>query len=72
MPRASARRAERTQLELFPTPLHVATLPPESVAVTRVRYGDERQAHRVFHDRHGWYCEEHGQGCRAVARVRDA
>ena len=78
MHRPPARRAERAQLELFPTPLHVAPLPPATVAgartrvtaVYRVRYGDERTAHRVFNDRHGWYCEEHGRGCAAVADLR--
>jgi ketosteroid isomerase-like protein len=78
MHRTAAPRARRAQLELFPTPLHVASLPPATVAgartrvtaVYRVRYGDERRAHQVFNDRHGWYCEEHGPRCEAVGDLR--
>lgn len=70
----------RPQLELFPEVVHVETLEPRRVGgaatrvrgVWRVRYGAERSAHRVFHDRHGWYCEEHGAACRAVGEARRA
>jgi hypothetical protein len=78
MPRPAAPRRARPQLELFPTPLHVSTLAPADVAgartrvaaVYRVRYGDEPRAHRVFNDRHGWYCDEHGARCEAVTDLR--
>lgn len=38
--------------------------------VWQVRYERESTAHRVFHDRHGWYCEAHGPACRAAAAAR--
>jgi hypothetical protein len=41
-------------------------------AVFRVRWGTEPRPHLVFHDRHGWYCEEHGRGCDAVEAARGA
>ncbi len=37
-----------------------------------VRYERDPAPHRVFADRHGWYCEEHGAGCRAAAAARAA
>jgi hypothetical protein len=40
--------------------------------VFRVRWGTEPRPHLVFHDRHGWYCEEHGRGCDAVEAARGA
>ena len=66
------------QLELFPDPPRVEGLDPRRVggAGTRVqgvwlvRYRSERAAHRVFHDRHGWYCETHGARCPAVEEAR--
>ena len=33
------------------------------------RIDDEREAHLVFFDRHGWYCE-HGRTCPAVGHAR--
>ena len=69
-----------TQLELFATPLRIVALDPRRAGGERtrvrdaftVRYGTEVRVHRVFHDRHGWYCDEHGAGCKAVADVRSA
>jgi hypothetical protein len=75
-------RAE--QLALFPDAVDVRALDPRAVAgagtrvrgVWLVRYAAERPGegdpgpHRVFADRHGWYCEAHGPRCRAVGAVR--
>jgi len=66
------------QLDLFPEPLHIEPLDPRRVggAKTRVegvylvRRSPATATHRVFHDRHGWYCEEHGAGCPLVAEAR--
>ena len=66
------------QLEFFPIAVTITPLDPREVlgASTRVRgvwkveYPGERRPHLVYHDRHGWYCEEHGPGCRSVKRVR--
>ena len=66
------------QIELFPEVVLVEALDARRVGgertrvrgVWRVRYETERGAHRVWHDRHGWYCEEHGPRCRAVSAVR--
>ena len=66
------------QLEFFPIAVTITPLDPREVlgASTRVRgvwkveYPGERRPHLVYHDRHGWYCEEHGPGCRSVTRVR--
>ena len=83
-PRAALRPrpaapAEPPQLELFPEPIEVEALDAARVAgartrvagVWRVRYPAEPAAHRVFHDRHGWYCEQHGRDCRAVRVARE-
>jgi hypothetical protein len=67
------------QLEFFPIAVTITPLDPRAVlggatrvrSVWRVEYPGERRPHLVYHDRHGWYCEEHGKTCRAVARVRD-
>lgn len=53
-------------------------LDPRTVAGARtrvhgvwmVRYERDRAPHRVFADWHGWYCDEHGPGCRAVVAAR--
>jgi hypothetical protein len=63
------------QLEIFPEVRHVEAVDPRQAigpgtrvsALYRVRYGDGRQVHQVYHDRHGWYCAEHGPRCAAVA-----
>ena len=70
---------DQHQLEFFPIIVTITALDPRAVlgASTRVRgiwkveYPGERRPHLVYHDRHGWYCEEHGASCRAVARVRE-
>ncbi len=79
-PAAPERPVERPQLELFPEPVLVEALDARQVGgartrvlgVWRVRFGSEARAHRVYHDRHGWYCEEHGATCRAAHTVRAA
>jgi hypothetical protein len=40
--------------------------------LVRVRWHPAEGPHLVFHDRHGWYCEEHGPGCRAVRLAQEA
>jgi hypothetical protein len=80
-PAAAPRAAPRAvQLVLFPEAVDVRRLDARAVAgartrvrgVWQVRYERERAAHRVFADRHGWYCEEHGPTCRAAADARAA
>lgn len=71
-------RAE--QLALFPEGVHVRPLDARAVAgartrvrgVWQVRFEREPTPHRVFFDRHGWYCDEHGPGCRAAAAAQAA
>ena len=66
------------QLEMFPESVLVEPLDPQRVGGTRtrvrgvwrVRYETEPKAHRVWHDRHGWYCEEHGKRCPLVGALR--
>lgn len=76
--RADDHDDQQDQLEFFPIAVTITRLDARAVlgAATRVRgiwkveYPGERRPHLVYHDRHGWYCEEHGPTCRAVARVR--
>jgi hypothetical protein len=77
--RAPATEASRPieQIELFPEPVRVEPLDPRrlagdgttAIAVYRVTIGHGGDAHLVYHDRHGMYCEVHGRSCRAVAAV---
>jgi hypothetical protein len=68
------------QLEIFPEVPQIEEIDPRDVigpdtrvsALYRVRYGDAPQIHQVYHDRHGWYCGEHGPGCRAVSDTVEA
>jgi hypothetical protein len=70
---------QRIQLEIFPEVRHVEAVDPRLAigadtrvsALYRVRYGDARYVHQVYHDRHGWYCAEHGPGCSAVSDAVD-
>ena len=76
---AAAREVVRPQLELFPEPVFIEPLDTRTIGgsgtrvrgVWKVRFGGETRGHRVFHDRHGWYCEEHGPTCRAVAIAKE-
>ncbi len=62
------------QLDLFPVSPVIDVLDARAVVgprtgvehLIRVRLRPNDAAHLVFHDRHGWYCEAHGPGCRAV------
>ena len=69
---------QQDQLEFFPIAVAITRLKARAVlgaatrvhGVWKVEYPGERRPHLVYHDRHGWYCEEHGPGCRSVTRVR--
>lgn len=69
-----------TQLDLFPVAPVVDILDPQAVVgvrtgvehLVRVRPRPNDAPHMVFHDRHGWYCEQHGSQCGAVKLARDA
>ena len=71
---------EYVQLEIFPEARHVEAIDPRLAigrdtrvkALYRVRYGESRQVHEIYHDRHGWYCAEHGPKCRAVSDATTA
>jgi hypothetical protein len=62
------------QFDLFPQRIDVSRLDPKSVAgvetrvqqIYVVKYERESGAHQIFHDRHGWYCADHGPNCAAV------
>jgi hypothetical protein len=81
MPRRLPSPVDRApvQIDLFPEPLHVEAMDPKRVGGARtrvlgvylVRRGASTPTHRVFHDRHGWYCEQHGRECRAVRVARE-
>jgi hypothetical protein len=65
------------QLDLFPERVSIERLNGRSAGAQSrvkdlfvVRYEREQVAHQVFHDRHGWYCADHGPGCRAVVAAR--
>jgi len=66
------------QLDLFPELVSVQRVDARAAAGARsrvrdlfvVRYEREDRPHQVFHDRHGWYCAEHGPDCRAVGAAR--
>lgn len=66
--------AKYVQLEMFPEVRHIEAVDPRIAigpdtrvsAMYRVRYGETRVVHQVYHDRHGWYCAEHGPKCSAV------
>jgi hypothetical protein len=71
------QRAIDSQFDFFPERVIVEALDPRAAAggdtrvqaMYRVRYEREREVHQVFHDRHGWYCAQHGRECRAVREV---
>lgn len=77
MPRR--RTDSEDQFDLFPARPEIEPLDPAVVAssgpnvkgIWRVRLGHARELHMVYHDRHGWYCAEHGRDCVAVRTVRD-
>lgn len=65
------------QFDLWPQDVLVEALDARAVvgaqtrvkALYRVRYEREPGIHQVFHDHHGWYCADHGPGCKAVRDV---
>jgi hypothetical protein len=71
---------KQIQLEIFPEKRHVDAVDPRLAIgpdtrveeLFHVRYGDARQVHQIYHDRHGWYCAEHGPRCGAVTDAVDA
>jgi hypothetical protein len=71
---------EYVQLEMFPEARHIEAVDPRVAigpttrvsALYRVRYGEARVVHQVYHDRHGWYCAEHGPACSAVVDATQA
>jgi hypothetical protein len=77
-----SRSTDSSQFDFFPERVSVEALDPRAAAggdtrveaLYRVRFEREREYHQVFHDRHGWYCAQHGPACRAVREVtaRDA
>lgn len=81
-PSAAARRAPlpAPQLDLFPVRPVVEVLEARTVVgprtgvehLVRVRCHPAEPPHLVFHDRHGWYCEDHGPVCQAVPLAREA
>ena len=69
------------QLQIFPDPPpEIEEIDPREAigpdtrvsALYRVRYPEAKQVHLVYHDRHGWYCSEHGPGCNAVSDAVEA
>lgn len=87
MPRATPSRPPAApptphapQMELFPVVPVVEVLEARALAgprtgvehLVRVRWNPEPGPHLVFHDRHGWYCQEHGPACRAVPVAQEA
>lgn len=66
------------QFDLFPERVSVERMAAAAAGTQSrvqdlfvVRYEREKAAHQVFHDRHGWYCAEHGRDCRAVAAAQE-
>jgi hypothetical protein len=68
------------QLEFFPEKRYVDVVDPRAAIgpdtrvseLFHVRYGETRQVHQIYHDRHGWYCAEHGPRCGAVSDAVEA
>lgn len=69
---------DENQIEFFPVPVTVARLDARALlgastrvkGVWRVQIPGEPRPHQVYHDRYGWYCEEHGKECRAVRHAQ--
>ena len=68
-----------SQLDLFPVTPVVEVLDPKAMVgvqtgvehLVRVRPRPNDTPHLVYHDRHGWYCEQHGPLCGAVKLARE-
>ena len=76
---ADADVVAANQLDIFADPVEIHDLTPRLPAASRarvkgvwaVRLSRTSPTHRVFHDRHGWYCEEHGADCPAVRAAKE-
>lgn len=78
--KAQADEAARAaQFDLFPVKPLVEVLDARAIVgprsavehLVRVRMRPNDVPHLIFHDRHGWYCEEHGPSCHAVTLARE-
>ena len=66
------------QFDLFPERVTVDRVDARTAAGERshvkaifvVQYERQKGRHQVFHDRHGWYCAEHGPSCPAIEAAR--
>jgi hypothetical protein len=66
------------QLDLFPERVSVEPVDTRSAAGERskvkaifvVQFERRPGKHQVFHDRHGWYCADHGPACPAVYEAK--
>lgn len=66
------------QLDLFPERVTVEAVDAREAAGERsrvkaifvVQFERRPGKHQVFHDRHGWYCADHGPKCPAVQAAR--
>ena len=67
-----------SQFDLFPERVTVDRLDTRAAAGERsnvkaifvVQFERRPGRHQVFHDRHGWYCAEHGPSCPAVQEAK--
>jgi hypothetical protein len=75
--RSPSPDSSERQIDLWPPRIFVDELDARAiagantrvVAMYKVRYEREPGVHQVFLDHHGWYCAEHGPGCKAVRDV---
>lgn len=66
------------QLDLFPERVTVEAVDARSAAgdqskvkaIFVVQFERRPGKHQVFHDRHGWYCADHGPKCPAVQAAK--
>jgi len=66
------------QLDLFPEHVTVEAVDARAAAGDRsnvkaifvIQFERRPGKHQVFHDRHGWYCADHGTDCPAVEAAR--
>jgi hypothetical protein len=66
------------QLDLFPERVTVEAVDARAAAGDRskvkaifvVQFERRPGKHQVFHDRHGWYCADHGPTCPAVRAAK--
>ncbi|HEX6316602.1 MAG TPA: hypothetical protein VFZ73_17140 [Gemmatimonadaceae bacterium] len=68
-----------SQFDLFPERVIIEPVEARAAAGERsrvksvfiVQFERTPGRHQVFHDRHGWYCAEHGPECRAIEAARE-